>query len=102
MTEESKNKLMANMADNLAMLRVRLGLTQNELAEKLGISRHTVMNIENGKRELTWNNFLVLMLLFTKNESTNRLLNVLEIYTDEFNDFIKNKEKLEQETLQDK
>lgn len=90
------------MADNLAMLRVRLGLTQNELAEKLGISRHTVMNIENGKRELTWNNFLVLMLLFTKNESTNRLLNVLEIYTDEFNDFIKNKEKLEQETLQDK
>ena len=34
---------------------------------------------------------LSLMLLFTKNEDTNKLLNVLEIYTEEFNDFIKDK-----------
>ena len=77
------------MADNLQMLRVRLGLTQNELAVKMGVSRHTVMNIESKKREMTWNNFLALILLFTKNEETNKLLNILEIYTDEFNDFIK-------------
>jgi len=89
LTDESKKKLIANMADNLQMLRVRLGLTQNELAVKMGVSRHTVMNIESKKREMTWNNFLALILLFTKNEETNKLLNILEIYTDEFNDFIK-------------
>jgi len=88
-TNEMKKKLITNMAENLQMLRVRLDLTQNDLAEKLGVSRHTVMNIESRKREMTWNNFLALLLLFTKNEETNKLLNVLEIYTDELNDFIK-------------
>jgi DNA-binding XRE family transcriptional regulator len=77
------------MVDNLQMLRVRLGLTQSELADVLGISRHTIMNIESKKREMTWNNFLALVLLFAKNEETNKLLGVLEIYTDEFNNFIK-------------
>lgn len=90
LTDESKKQLITNMAENLQMLRVRLGLTQSEIAGKLGISRHTIMNIESKKREMTWNNFLALLLLFTKNEETNKLLNILEIYTDELNDFIKN------------
>jgi len=91
MTDEMKKKLIDNMTDNLQMLRVKLGLTQNELGEMLGMSRHTIMNIENRNSELTWNNFLALVLFFSKNESTNKLLNVLEIYTDEFNDYIKQK-----------
>lgn len=86
-----KERLISNMTENLPMLRTRLGLTQEELAQKIGVSRSTVLSIENKKREMTWNTFLSLMLLFTKNESTNKLLNVLEIYTDEFNDFIKDK-----------
>ena len=40
---------------------------------------------------MTWNTFLSLILLFIKNESTNKLLNVLEIYTDEFHGFIQEK-----------
>lgn len=85
----NREKLIKNMTENLPMLRTRLGLTQEELAEKIGVSRSTVLSIENKKREMTWNTFLSLMLLFTKNENTNKLLNILEIYTDEFNDFIK-------------
>lgn len=89
MNDEMKKKLLDNMAENLQMLRVKLGLTQNELGEMLGVSRHTIMNIENRNSELTWNNFLALVFFFIKNEGTNKLLNVLEIYTDEFNDYIK-------------
>ena len=96
MTDESKKKLITNMTENLQMLRVRLGLTQGEIAEKLGISRHTVMNIESKKRDMTWNNYLALLLLFTKNEETNKLLSVLEICTDEFNDFFAESEKREE------
>ena len=77
------------MTENLPMLRTKLGLTQEELAAKIGISRSTVVSIEKKKRDMTWNTFLSLILLFTKNENTNKLLNVLEIYTDELNDFIK-------------
>ena len=85
----NKDKLIRNMTDNLPMLRTRLGLTQEELANKIGVSRSTILAIENNQREMTWNTFLSLMLLFTKNETTNKLLKVLDIYTEEFNDFIK-------------
>ena len=84
-----KEKLIQNMTDNLPMLRTRLELTQEELANKIGVSRSTIISIENKKREMTWNTFLSLVLVFIKHEETNKLLNVLEIYTDDFNDFIK-------------
>ncbi|MBP3381705.1 MAG: helix-turn-helix transcriptional regulator [Clostridia bacterium] len=77
------------MTANLPTLRTALGLTQEELADKIGVSRGTVIAIETGKRDMTWNTFLSLVLLFTKNEATDRLLQVLEIYTDDLNAFIK-------------
>ena len=84
-----KEKLIESMTENLPMLRTRLKLTQEELADKIGLSRSTVVAIENRKREMTWNTFLSLMLLFIKNETTNKLLNALDIYTDDFHEFIK-------------
>ena len=85
----NKDELIKNMTENLPVLRAKLGITQEELAEKIGISRSTIVSIENKKREMTWNTFLSLILVFTKNEETNKLLNVMEIYTDELHDFIK-------------
>ena len=38
---------------------------------------------------MTWNMFLSLLLVFTKNKQTDKLLSAMEIYTDEFNEFIK-------------
>ena len=86
-----KEKLIANMTDNLAMLRTGLGFTQEDLAEKVGLSRSTIMAIENKRSKMTWTVFLALMLVFSKHEETDKLLNILEIYTDDFNRFIKDK-----------
>lgn len=85
----NKEALIQSMTDNLPMLRTRLGLTQEDLADKIGLSRSTVVAIENRKREMSWNTFLSLVLLFIKNDSTNKLLNALEIYTDDFHEFLK-------------
>jgi len=82
MDEIKKKELIEHLADNLAMLRTSLGLTQAELAEKVGLSRHTLMAVEKKQREMTWSTFLSLVLIFTKNKKTDKLLNVLEIYTD--------------------
>jgi DNA-binding XRE family transcriptional regulator len=87
--QEEKKRLVDNMAENLPMLRKKLGVTQEELATLIGVSRSTIMEVENLKREMTWNMFLSLILIFTKNKETDILLNVLEIYTDELNSFIK-------------
>jgi DNA-binding XRE family transcriptional regulator len=81
------------MTDNLRLLRNKLGLTQDVLASKIGISRQTLVNIENKKREMTWNNFLVLLTVFRAESSTSDLLNHFGIYTVELNRYLTSPEK---------
>ena len=90
MNTEQKKTLIDNMTDNLPTLRKKLNLSQEDLGGKIGVSRSTVAAIENKKREMSWNTFLSLILIFTKNKDTDVLPNVLGIYTDELNEFIKN------------
>lgn len=89
MEERMQSILMNNMAENLPTLRKKLDISQDELALMLGVSRSTITNIEKKKRPMTWNTFLSLILIFTKNKETDKLLTVMEIYTDELNDMIK-------------
>lgn len=90
MDVKQKELLIKNMTDNLPTLRKKLGISQEELSEKIGVSRSTIAGIENKKRAMSWNMFLSLLLIFIKNEDTDKLLNVMGIYTDELNAFIKN------------
>ena len=71
------------MAANLPMLRMKLGLSQTELAELMGVTRQTVSAVENGVRPLSWTGFLSLLFIFMQNSETKPLLKVLAIYTDE-------------------
>lgn len=82
------------MAENLPVLRMKLDLTQNELAEKIGITRQTVIAIENKKTNMTWSTFLAFLFLFIKNEETKNLIIVLGIYTDELEKFLVTNNKL--------
>ncbi len=89
MREESKKKLIENMAGNLSVLRAKLNMTQEQLGLLIGVSRQTVIAIETKKRSMTWNTFLSLVFVFSKNRATADLMRVLNVYTDEFNDYIK-------------
>lgn len=89
MDDRKKAILIANMVDNLPTLRKKLNMTQADLATKIGMGRSSLTAIENKKRPMTWNTFLSLVLIFTKNKESDKLLNVMEIYTDELNEFIK-------------
>lgn len=86
---ETRQLLLQNMTDNLPVLRKKLKLSQEALAECIGSSRHTVMMIETKKRPMTWNTFLSLVLVFEKNEETALLLRALNIYTDELDDMLR-------------
>ncbi|MBQ7862208.1 MAG: helix-turn-helix transcriptional regulator [Clostridia bacterium] len=90
---EMKNILMERMADNLPVLRKKAELTQTALAELIGVSKFTILSIEKKQRKMTWNTFLSLVLVFTKNKETDKMLTLFEIYTDEFNEFIKNRDE---------
>lgn len=92
---EIQEKLIDNMTDNLPVLRKKLKLSQEELANIIGTSRYTVMLMETKKRRMTWNTYLSLVLLFDKNEGSSLLLRALGIYTEELDEIIKPKSDLE-------
>ncbi len=89
MDENNKKILTHRMVENLKILRLKLGDSQQELGDKIGVSRFTIAALENQKRELTWNNFLALLMIFSKNNGTNELLTVFNIYTDELNEMLR-------------
>ena len=70
------------------MLRTKLDFTQTELTEVVIISRYMLIAIEKKKRKMTWNTFLSLLLVYSKNEGTYKLLETIGVYNDELNDFL--------------
>lgn len=89
MDPEARDILIQKMTDNLPVLRKKLKLSQQGLADLIGSSRHTVMLFETKKRKMPWGTFLSLVLLFDKNEDTAVLLRALDIYTDALDQMIR-------------
>lgn len=84
----NKDELVKMMAQNLSVLRAKLNLSQEDLADVLGVTRQTISAIENGQRNMSWTVFLSLVLIFLKNRETKRLMVLLGIYTKELNSLI--------------
>ena len=80
---EQKRVLMKNLTTTLPALRAKLGISQIELAEKIGVTQQTLIDIESEKREMTWMIFVALTLLFMQNKEAKTLLPAVDIYTDE-------------------
>ncbi len=76
------------MAENLPTLRTKLCMTQEDLARLIGVSRSTIIYFEKQQRQMTWNTFLSLILVFSKNKETYKLLKALDIYTEELEDIL--------------
>ncbi len=88
MNSQEKNDHMKAMTSNLPILRSKLEISQEELAELLGVTRQTISAFESGQRTMTWSVFLALVLIFFRNEPTKKLLVALNIYTPELNNFL--------------
>lgn len=88
----NKDEYTSRMAENLVVLRSKLRLKQTELASEAGISRQTLMAIENQHRKMSWNTFMSLLCVFRENESTSSLLAVFEIYTNELHEYMQPQE----------
>ena len=89
MDDQMRETVMHNMTLNLPTLRCKMGASQEDLAAMVGVCRSTISNIENKRQPLQWSLFLSLLMIFTNNEETKKLLVPMEIYTDEFKEMIK-------------
>ena len=70
-TEEERNEYINRLLEELPVLRTRLGISQDELASLLGISRQTYSSMETKRRKMSWPLFLSLILIFDNNEQTH-------------------------------
>lgn len=88
MNENTKEKLIDNMTKNLPTLRAKASLSQAQLAEMIGVSRQTLVAVENRKRKMSWSIFMSCFLVFYKNPETKLLIKVYDIYTDEIDCYL--------------
>lgn len=87
--EKFKTAYIDKLAENLSMLRAKAGVTQGDVADRIGIARQTYSTIECGRNKMSWNTFMSLILFFKENSQTKEVIKILGIYTDELENYIR-------------
>ena len=72
--EVDREQLVKLLTDELPVLRAKIGISQSELSNIIGVSRQTYSAIETKKREMSWNTYMSLILFFEHNEKTREML----------------------------
>ena len=84
-----KDILINNRVENLPTLRTKFSFLQEGLPALLGVSRSTLATIKIRNVRYHGILFLALILIFIRNPETDKLLNAMDVHTDELNGFIK-------------
>lgn len=80
LTDAEKDGYIATLTPHLALLRTQADISQEELANLIGVSRQTYSSIERKVRRMSWNTYLSLLFFFDHNKKTHKLLRQLSIY----------------------
>lgn len=70
----NRDKLISACDSSLRLLRAEAGLTQDSMAQELGISKKTLVGIEKGRSSLGWTGSAALCLLFGDSPTLRRRL----------------------------
>ncbi len=79
-TDDYKTASIDLLIENLPSLRARIGVTQEQLANMIGVSRQTYYSMETRKREMSWTIFLAIVFIFDLFNETSEMLRDLKIY----------------------
>ena len=91
LSSEQKNLYISKITNELSMLRARAGLTQEKLANYIGISRQSYYAIENQQRAMSWSTFFSLQCVYSSITETEIILKKLDILPEEFIQSLKHK-----------
>lgn len=72
--DAKKTLCMIQLVNELPVLRARLDLSQEEVADRIGVSRQTYNSIESKRRNMNWNTCIALSTLFASNEKTKKMM----------------------------
>lgn len=79
-SDDYKEASIVILRDNLASLRAKVGINQEELANIIGLSRQSYYAIENKKKPMSWSTYLSLMFFFSMCTASAEMLKELRIY----------------------
>ena len=65
--ENKRAELISTLVENLPVFHAKLGATQDTFAQRVCLTKTTLNHIENHKKELTWSNFITIILLLIQN-----------------------------------
>lgn len=80
LTDAEKDEFIATMTPNLPALRTQAEISQEELANLIGVSRQTYSAMERKIRRMSWSTYLSLVLFFDHNQKTHRMIRQLSIF----------------------
>ena len=90
LTEEEKDEFIEALTPELALLRAKAEISQEEIANLIGISRQTYGSIERKSRKMSWNTYLSLILFYDYNKKTHKMIRNISAFPHElikrFND----------------
>ena len=75
-----KETYIAALTPQLAAFRMRVGVSQEELANYIGVSRQTYSAIERGVHKMTWNTFLSLVFFYDYHPETHDALREISAF----------------------
>lgn len=74
LTEEERDKYIDALKNDLAVFRVKAGVSQTDLCNIIGVSRQTYSAIETGRKKMMWPTYLTLIYFFDSLNETRELL----------------------------
>ncbi len=80
LTDEEKDAFIDALTPNLMMLRIKVDISQEELANLIGVSRQTYGAIERQDRKMTWSTFLALIMFYDCNHKTHQLIRSINAF----------------------
>lgn len=69
-----KGGLIATLTPELATLRTKAEISQEDLTELVGVSRQTYSALERGARKMSWTTFQSLVLFYDCNQKAHQML----------------------------
>jgi len=84
-----KEQLIDVLTNELKVLRAKAEISQQKLADRMGVSRQTYGMIETRKQRMTWNHFMALLMLFKSNGGTAEIIDRIGAYPPELERYIR-------------
>ena len=80
LTDAEKTKFIAALTPELVLLRTKAGVSHEELAGLIGVSRQTYSALERKVRKMSWSTYLSLILFYDCNQKTHQLIRSMGVF----------------------